>query len=148
VNVVPQRPASSSSDSAPARNRASSSLPIAAVMRGASAVAKLERQPQIWVSRRERDDGGSQLGLQPAATQKCKLPSPGLEIATSVAKRVEDHRDQPREVWCLGREAPGRAVGILEHDPTAGRDKPKISVELLLGPPQRCNLEPRVDKIE
>src|SRR5262245_43274255 len=100
------------------------------------------------MARGKRDDLGSDFRLETLLAQQLELPTPGVQIAT---RRDEGGREEPDEPLSRGRgrvEVPGTEVRVLQHDPGAWRREPEVGRELLVGPPERPNLETGVHQVE
>jgi len=100
------------------------------------------------VARRKRDDMRIEGRLETASAQQRRQPPPGIEVAAGSGERLAHERNQPLRSLRRRIETPRRRIRLFQHQPPAGPQEPRVRVDLLLRPAERCKLEARVNEVE
>src|SRR5829696_196630 len=109
---------------------------------------KLEGQPQVGMSRRKRQDLGSDVPFDIEAAEQVEQLAADVHVSAGLCKRLPDELDQAVQSTDRRVEIPRAHIPLLQRHRAARPEELDVVGDLILPTTQRCDLEPSVDQVE
>src|SRR5215204_5892975 len=109
---------------------------------------KLEGQPQVGMSRRKRQDLGSDAPFDTDAAEQVKQLETDVHVSARLCKRLPDELDQAVQRTDRRVEIPRAHIPLLQRHSAARPEELDVVGDLVWSTTQRCDLEPSVDQVE